>query len=210
MASYCAKCGSALSADTKFCASCGAPTDLGASPVTSADQGPAAAPKSGGALKVILIVIAVFVGLGVLTAAGAMFGLWRISKTVNIDRSGGVTVTTPEGKITAGQTPAHVTEAEAGAPIYPGATSAEGGIKFGGASGSMATYAFKTSDSVQQVLAFYRDKFGPKVSVVETPDGALVTSSKNENESVMVTIGRDESDGKTSITISHATSTKDQ
>jgi hypothetical protein len=63
---------------------------------------------------------------------------------------------------------------------------------------------------VQQVLVFYRDKFGPKVTVVETPDGALVTSSKNENESVMVTIGRDESDGKTSITISHATSTKDQ
>jgi hypothetical protein len=175
-----------------------------------AGQVPAAAPKSGGALKIILIVIAVFVGLGVLTAAAAMFGLWRISKTVNIDRSGSVTVTTPGGKITAGQTPAHVTEAEAGAPIYPGATSAEGGIKFGGESGSMATYAFKTSDSVQQVLAFYRDKFGPKVTVVETAEGALVTSSKNENESVMVSIGRDESDGKTSITISHATSTKDK
>ena len=210
MASYCAKCGSALSADTKFCASCGAPTGLGASPVMPAGQVPAAAPKSGGALKIILIVIAVFVGLGVLTAVAAMFGLWRISKTVNIDRSGGVTVTTPGGKITAGQTPAHVTEAEAGAPIYPGATSAEGGIKIGGASGSMATYAFKTSDSVQQVLAFYREKFGPKASVMETPDGALVTSSKNENESVMVTIGRDDSDGKTSIAISHATSTKDQ
>jgi hypothetical protein len=57
---------------------------------------------------------------------------------------------------------------------------------------------------------FNRDKFGAKVSVMETPDGALVSSSKNENESVMVTIGRDESDGKTSITISHTTSTKDQ
>ena len=210
MASYCRKCGSELSADTKFCASCGAPTDLGASPVTPAGQVPAAAPKSGGALKIILIVIAVFVGLGVLTAAAAMFGLWRISKTVDIDRSGSVTVKTPEGKITAGQTPARVTEAEAGAPIYPDATSAEVGIKFGGASGSMETYAFKTSDSVQQVLAFYRDKFGPKVSVLETPDGALVTSSKNENERVMLTIGRNEGDSKTSITISRATSTKDQ
>jgi hypothetical protein len=210
MANYCAKCGSALSADTKFCASCGAPTGLGASPVTPANQVPPAAPKSGGALKIILIVIAVFVGLGVLSAAGAMFGLWHMSKTVNIDRSGGVTITTPEGKITAGQTPAQVTEAEAGAPIYPGATSVEGGIKFGGATGSMATYAFKTSDSVQQVLAFYRGKFGPKVSVMETPDVAIVTSNKNENESVVVTIGRDESDGKTSITISHSTSTKDK
>jgi hypothetical protein len=210
MANYCAKCGSALSADTKFCASCGAPTGLGASPVTPASQVPLAAPKSGGALKIILIVIAVLVGLGVLSAAGAMFGLWHMSKTVNIDRSGGVTITTPEGKITAGQTPAHVTEAEAGAPIYPGATSVEGGIKFGGATGSMATYAFKTSDSVQQVLAFYRGKFGPNVSVMETPDVAIVTSNKNENESIVVTIGRDESDGRTSITISHSTSTKDK
>ena len=145
-----------------------------------------------------------------LTAAAAMFGLWRVSKSVNVDRSGGVTISTPGGKLSAGQTLAHVSEAEVGAPIYPGATSVEGGIKFGAASGSMATYAFNTSDPVQQVLAFYRDKFGPKTTVMETPEGALVTSAKSDNEGIMVTIGRDESDGKTSITITHTTSTKDQ
>ncbi len=73
----------------------------------------------------------------------------------------------------------------------------------------MATYVFKTPDSVQQVLAFYRDKFGPKTSVVETPQGGIVTAAKNDNEGVMVTVGRDENEGKTSITITHATSTKD-
>jgi hypothetical protein len=211
MAGYCAKCGSQLSADTRFCTSCGAPTDLGASPVAPAGQVPAAAPKSTGALKIILIVIGVFVGLGVLSVAAAMFGLWRISKTVNIDRSGtGVTITTPKGKITAGQTPAHVTEAEVGAPIYPGATSAEGGMQIAGAGGSMAVYAFKTTDSVRQVVAFYRDKFGPKVSVMESPEGALITSTKNENDTIMVTIGRDKNDDTTSISISHAISTKDK
>lgn len=35
---------------------------------------------------------------------------------------------------------------------------------------------------------------------METPDGALIASSKNKNESVMVTIGHDESAGKTSMT----------
>lgn len=145
-----------------------------------------------------------------MAAAAAMYGFWRVSRSVNIDRSGGVTISTPQGKISAGQTPVHVTEAEVGAPLYPGATSVEGGIKFGAASGSMATYAFKTSDSVQQVLAFYRDKFGPKATVMETQDGAMVTSAKNDNEGIMVTIGRDESDGKTSITITHTTSTKTQ
>ena len=130
------------------------------------------------------------------------------SWSVNVDRSGRVTITTPGGKISSGQTPAKLSESEVGAPIYPGAISAEGGIKFGAANGSMATYAFKSPDSVQQVLAFYRDKFGPKTSVVETSDGALVTEAKNDNEGIMVTIGRDESDGKTSITITHTTSTK--
>lgn len=211
MAAFCSKCGAELSADTRFCQSCGAPTVPAAAPLTpAAPVAAVATASSGGALKIILIVIAVIGGLGILTAAAAMFGLWRVSKSVNVDRSGGVTISTPGGKFSAGKTPANVSEAEIGAPIYPGATSVEGGIKFGAASGSMATYAFKTSDSVQQVLAFYRDKFGPKTSVMETPEGAMVTGAKNDNEGIMVTIGRDEDDGKTSITVTHTTATKEQ
>jgi hypothetical protein len=216
MASFCSKCGSELSADTKFCGSCGTPAGFtapaAAPPVaTVASVAPApsptpAAPSTGG-LKIVLIIIAVIVGLGVMGAAAVMFGIWRISKSVDVDRNGGVTISTPQGKITAGKT-AHVTEAEVGAPIYPGSIAAEGGFKLGSESGSMATYVFTTSDSVQQVLDFYRDKFGPKTSVIESPQGAMVTGSKGDNEGIMVTIGRDESEGKTSITITHGTSLK--
>ena len=214
MASFCSKCGSELSADTKFCQSCGTPKGVVSEPVAEGAAVPAAAAApvvtapSSNAIKVILIVVGAVVVLGVLSAAAVMFGLWRVSKSVNVDRSGRVTITTPGGKISSGQTPAKLSESEVGAPIYPGAISAEGGFKFGAANGSMATYAFKSPDSVQQVLAFYRDKFGPKTSVVETSDGALVTAAKNDNEGIMVTIGRDESDGKTSITITHTTSTR--
>ena len=74
----------------------------------------------------------------------------------------------------------------------------------------MATYVFKTSDPVLQVLAFCRDKFGPKTSVIETPQGGIVTAAKNDNEGVMVTVGRDENEDKTSIAITHTTSTKDR
>jgi hypothetical protein len=63
---------------------------------------------------------------------------------------------------------------------------------------------------VPQVLAFYRDKFGPKTSVIETPQGGVVTAAKNDNESIMVTIGHDESEDKTSIAITHTTSTKNR
>jgi hypothetical protein len=171
---------------------------------------PAAAPSSG-TLKLVLIIIGALVCLGMLSAVAVMFGLWRISKSVHVDRSGGVTISTPAGKFSSGRTStAHLTETEVGAPIYPGAIAEEGGFKLGAESGSMATYVFKTSDSVPQVMAFYRDKFGPKSSVIETPQGGIVTAAKNDSEGIMVTIGHDESENKTSIAITHTTSTKDR
>jgi hypothetical protein len=157
----------------------------------------------------VLIIVGAIVCLGMLSAVAVMFGLWRISKSVNVDRSGGVTITTPGGTFSSGHTSAtHLSETEVGAPIYPGAIAEEGGFKFGADSGSMATYVFKTSDSVPQVLAFYRDRFGPKSAVMETPQGAIVTAAKNDNEGIMVTIGRDDGENKTSIAITHTTSTK--
>src|SRR6202011_1805443 len=220
MASFCSKCGAELSADTRFCGGCGAPTGLAASSAAPAGvatagqvpagQAPAATAPSSGALKIVLIIVGVLVGLGMLSAVAVMFGIWRISKSVHVDQSGGVTISTPGGKFsTGGTSTAHLTEREVGAPIYPGAVAEEGGFKLGADSGSMATYVFKTSDSVAQVLAFYRDKLGPKTSVVETPQGGIVTAAKNDNEGIMVTVGHDDTEDKTSISITHATSTKD-
>jgi hypothetical protein len=220
MASFCSKCGAELSPDTKFCQGCGSPTGFAASavaPATAAPTGqvavgqaPAAAAPSSGALKIILIIVGAIVGLGMLSVVAVMFGIWRISKSVHVDQSGGVTISTPGGKFSTGHTSgAHLTATEVGAPIYPGAVAEEGGFKLGSDSGSMATYVFKTSDSVAQVLAFYRDKFGPKTSVMETPQGGIVTAAKNDNEGIMVTVGRDEGEDKTSIAITHTTSTKE-
>ena len=220
MANFCSKCGAELSQDTRFCQGCGAPTGFAVSAVPPAGVAsagqvpagvtPAATAASSGAVKIVLIIIGCIVGLGMLSAVAVMFGLWRVSKSVKVDRAGGVTITTPGGKFSTGHTSAaHLSESEVGAPIYPGAVAEEGGFKLGGDSGSMATYVFKTSDSVSQVLAFYRDKFGPKTAVMETPQGGIVTAAKNDNEGVMVTIGRDEGENKTSIAITHTTSTKD-
>ena len=219
MASFCSKCGAELSADTKFCAGCGTPTGFAASAAAPAGvaaggqvpagQAPATTAPSSGALKLVLIIVGVLIVLGLLSGVAVMFGLWRISKSVHVDQSGGVTISTPGGKFSTGGTSgAHLTESEVGAPIYPGAIAEEGGFKVGAESGSMATYVFKTSDSVPQVLAFYRDKFGPKASVMETPQGGIVTAAKNDNEGIMVTVGRDEGEDKTSIAITHTTSTK--
>jgi len=216
MASFCSKCGAELSPDSRFCQGCGAPSGLpaaAASPavVAPAGQFPAVAGPSTGTLKVVLIIVGALVGLGLLSAVAVMFGLWRISRSVHVDPSGGVTISTPAGRISTGHTSAaHLSETEVGAPIYPGAIAEEGGFKLGADSGSMATYVFKTSDSVAQVLAFYRDKLGPKTSVIEAPQGGIITAAKNDNEGIMVTVGHDENEDKTSIAITHTTSTKDR
>jgi len=208
MASFCSKCGAEVSPDTRFCGGCGAPTGVVASPVAAAGSTPVSVAKSSGGLKLVLIIVAVLGLFAVMSAAAVMFGLWRVSKSVKVDRNGEVTISTPAGNISAGKTAEHVTESEAGAPIYPGANSAEGGMKVGGASGSMSTYAFTTGDSVQQVLAFYRDRLGPKATVIETPQGAMVSVVRNDNDATMVTIGRAENEDKTSITITRTISTK--
>jgi hypothetical protein len=220
MANFCSKCGVELSPDTRFCQGCGAATGLAAAPMSAAVPAvaqvpvvpaPAVTAPSSGALKLILIIVGAVVCLGMLSVVAVMFGIWRVSRSVHVDRSGGVTISTPGGKISTGRTStAHLTETEVGAPIYPGAIAEEGGFKLGAENGSMATYVFKTSDSVPQVLAFYRDKFGPKTSVIETPQGGIVTAAKNDNEGIMVTIGHDESEDKTSIAITHTTSTKNR
>jgi uncharacterized OB-fold protein len=91
MASYCGKCGTELSPDKQFCASCGAPVAAGFAPVapvasyspvpsapppaagfgTVAPAPPAVQPVAAGGstVKIVLIVVGVIVLLGILAVA---------------------------------------------------------------------------------------------------------------------------------------------
>ena len=220
MANFCTKCGASLAEGVKFCTKCGAVIGgaaPAAAPPAAAPQTttpavapaarPAAAPAGGGALKVVLIVIAVFVGLGILGAMALGLGLWRLSRTVDVDRSGGVTISTPTGKVSVGAPQAPVTEADLGVPLYPGAKQQEGALQITGEEGSMHTYVFKTSDSPQQVMAFYRERLGTEAaSYVETPEGGMITSTKGKKDGFWITVGQDE--GETVITVMRGHSDK--
>ena len=218
MANFCTKCGASLAEGVKFCTKCGAAVG-GTAPAATPPAAPAAAPHAaarpaaapaGGtsAVKIVLIVVAVFVGLGILGAAALWLGLWRLSRAVDVDRSGQVSISTPTGKVTVGAPQRPVTEAELGVPLYPGAKQQEGALQIAGEEGSMHTYVFKTSDSQQQVMAFYRERLGTEAaSYVETPEGGMITSSKGKKEGFWITIGQDE--GETVITIMHGRSLKE-
>ena len=223
MANFCTKCGASLTEGVKFCTKCGAAAG-GEAPVATPPPAPAAAPPASvptaapaarpvapggsGALKVVLIVIAVFVGLGILGSLVAGLVFWRVSRSITVDPSGGqVSISTPGGKVSVGTPQRPVTEAELGVPIYPGAKQQEGAMQITSEEGSMHTYVFKTSDSPQQVMAFYRERLGTEAaSYVETPEGGMITSSKGKKEGFWITIGTDE--GETVITIMHGHSMK--
>jgi hypothetical protein len=241
MAGFCTKCGSPLSSATGFCNSCGAPIAAAAAPqppIATAPQPPVATappaysappavagyppqnayppPKSsGGALKVILIVVAVFVviGLGVVAIVG--YGAWKVSHAIKLDASGnGGTVSLPGvGSISAGNTVA--SEADLGVPLYPGATTGEGGMHMTLPTGSMVTAVYLTADPVSSVVAFYKGKLGANESDIDTANGSVLSSGSqgaNGKSGTEITIapGSGSNSGKTQIVIVHTASTSTQ
>ena len=232
MASFCTKCGAALSSDERFCTSCGTPvaavgavteTPAPSTPQYSQPYAPPAAqyqqpygqppPASsgGGALKIILIIIGVIVGLGILCVLIFTFAVGSfIHHAVKVDGNGGkVTLSTPGGTFSA-NTNENFTASDLGVDVYPGAQGVHGGVRMNTPNGSMISAAFATSDSKDQVVAYYKQKLGSDVSVYDSGNGAVVTVNKGQEESIIVTVSPNSSQdgGKTRISIVHSKSNK--
>lgn len=162
-------------------------------------------PKSGSsALKIILIIVGIFVALGILGAGAIGYGVWRVAHSVHKSANGDITISTPKGTITANETQ-HFTESDLGVPIYPGATQGSGGMRMKIAGRSMVTANYLTGDAKEKVLAFYKDKAGANAQTMTTDTGGVITTG-NDSESITITVlqSPDENDGKTQITIVHA------
>jgi|ERR1700722_12075576 len=185
---FCNSCGTALSPGTQFCNKCGAAI-AGAAPVASPPVAPAPTGGSSG-LKIVLIVIAVIVGIGVLCVALIGFVGYRFAHNTHVKQEGDkVKVETPFGTFSANDPEQAVHDL--GVDVYPG-----GGVqKSGAASVTVAgirtvTASFESSDSGDKVCTFYKSKF----------PNATVTSS-NGNACTIVSNDRSNSDGKNTITI---------
>jgi hypothetical protein len=173
---------------------------------------PAAAPGNSGtsALKIVLIILAVFIGLGILGAGTFGFFVWRVAHAVHVSGSGSdVTVHTPGGMLTA-NTSETFSASDLGTDISPGAAAGKGSMRMSMPTGSMVSAVYVTGDSKDQVLAFYKTRFGSDASVFDSSDGTVLTVNKGQQESVVVTItkGSSEYAGKTEIHIVHSTSKK--
>ena len=157
------------------------------------------------AIKIVLIVLAIFVGLGILVASFIGFAVWRVSRSIHLNGSNGqVSVQTPGGLITTNRS-ATYSASELGADLYPGAQSTPGGMRMDLPTGSMVSASFVTSDSKDAVVNFYKGKFGSDASVFDAADSAVISVNKGPEDSVVVTVTSkpSENDGKTKIVILH-------
>jgi hypothetical protein len=226
--SFCAKCGAEVSADQQVCAACGAPTGAwtpmaaSAQPMAAPVQ-PVAAPaqpiappaKSGpSALKIVLIVVAIIVGLGILGVGAFSYVIYRAVHGIHVSgtgQNGQVTMSTPGGTISAGASE-NFSASDLGTDLYPGAETGKGGARMTLPGGSWVSAVFVTSDSKDQVVSFYKSKLGSEVSVYDSADSAVLSAQKSKQESVIVTVtaNKSEYNGKTQIAIVHTISTKAQ
>jgi nitrate reductase NapE component len=172
---------------------------------------PVAPPAKSGssALKIILIIVLIFVGLGVLAAGAFGFMAWRIAHAFHVSGSGAnsqVSIDTPGGGFSA-NTATNISASDLGTDIYPGAEPGKGSMRMNIGGASIVHGIFVTSDSKDQVLNFYKSRFGSSSFVMDNATSSVISVNKGDRESLMVTItaNPNENDGKTQISIMHST-----
>ena len=161
-------------------------------------------PKSGSnAVKIILIVVAVFVGLGIIAAGAVAYGIYRVAHAVHKAADGQISLGTPGSGFSA-NTEQTVTASDLGIAIYPGATQARGTLHMTIAGKSMVTANYLTSDPRDQVFDFYKNKVGPDAQSMTTGNTAEFIMNKGSESTTITIMPAGGSDaGKTQISIVH-------
>lgn len=196
---FCNSCGATLDAGAKFCNKCGTTQPTAAPSSTTPVALAPAAPKSNSALKIILIVVAVIVGLGILGVGVASFVAYRIATHTRVhNRDGNVRVETPFGTVQTSTDPDEAAR-NLGIDLYPGAQVVKGSSSNMNM-GNMHTASaeFESSDPVSSVAEFYKSKLPGANVISSASDHYSIISTEKKN---MLTINIEPRDGKTRIQI---------
>jgi len=147
-----------------------------------------APPAKGGssALKIILIVVAVIVGIGILGVASVGFFAYRVAKSAHVHQEGDhVKVETPFGNVESSKDPEQAAK-DLGIDIYPGAEVQRNGATSATFMGvHTATAMFESTDSLDKVCAFYKSKFPNAMSTTADQNVCTIVSNDHKN---MVTV----------------------
>lgn len=144
-------------------------------------------PKKGpSAMKIVLIIVAIIGGIVLIGAGVIGYGVYKVSKAIHMSDN-----STP------------VTASDLGVAIYPGAVQGKGSLRMTIAGKNMVTANFLTSDSKEQVIAFYQAQLGSGAQGTPTSSGEILVVTKGNGNSLTVTISQrpNLNDGKTQIVI---------
>jgi hypothetical protein len=171
-----------------------APVPVGAPVVTAGGSS---------ALKIVLIVVAAIVALGILGAVTIGFVVHRaISRTHIENRDGSVKVHTPFGNMESTTDPDE-TAKNLGVEAYPGAALVQGStanLTFGKT--HTAAAEFETSDPPSSVAEFYRSKFPSATFMSSEANHFNLVAGGKDN---VTTINVEPREGKTRISVSRIT-----
>jgi hypothetical protein len=195
---FCNSCGATLQPGAQFCAKCGATL-----PAPAPSAPPAIGPTQGNssALKIILIVVGVLVGLGILGTATAGFFAWKVARGTHIQtRDGKVRVESPMGSVITSNDSEDVVK-NLGIDVYPGAQALKDGAANVSA-GPMHTVTaiFETNDPPERVADFYKSKL-PHANVNVSDEKNYTIVSAGNGRFITVTIAAE--DGKTKFTVAN-------
>ena len=182
---FCNSCGASIEPGNKFCNKCGAAIAGG---VSTAPAPAAGAPGGSSALKIILIIVAVIVCLGLVGAAGIGLFVYHVAKRAHVTQQGNqVKVETPIGTLSASHDSEEAVK-ELGAEMYPGAQVQKQGTA-SATFGSVHTVAanLETSDPLDKVCDFYKTKF-PGATVVSSDQNQCSIVSGGSGNSVTISV----------------------
>jgi hypothetical protein len=199
---FCNSCGAQLAPGAQACAKCGIAVTSGTPVVPPAAASPAPAPaQKGGALKVILIVGGVVVGIVIICIASLAFIAYRVATHSHITQNGDdVKVETPFGSVETTKDPA-VAAKNLGVDIYPGAEVQRNGAASATIGGVHTVAAsFESPDSSDQICKFYESKF-PNATVKSSD--AYRCSIVSTDQKTVITINVTSHAGNTQFQISN-------
>src|SRR5208337_1568066 len=176
----CNSCGSTLNEGAQFCSKCGTPVGAPAATGSPTPAPVPAAPANNSTLKIVLIVIAVIVGLGILGIATVGFVAYRVAKNSHVTQEGDhVKVETPFGVVETSKDADQAVH-NLGVDIYPGAEVRQEGAAIATVGGiRTVTASFTSNDSADKVCAFYKSKF-PAATVTSSDQNRCTIVSKDD------------------------------
>jgi len=168
----------------------------------------AAAGGKGGStvVKILLIIVGIIVFFVIVVVAVLGYVGYRVAHTLHeVAHDGKVTIPGEHGGTFSVNANSAPSASELGTDIYPGATATKGGMKMDLPGVKTRMGIFTTSDSKDQVVAFYRDKLGSDSSLMDMGESAMITAKRGEKEQVMVSVSNraNQNEGKTTIAITH-------